>query len=126
MSCSLLGEWSAIETDALRLRQVLINLTQNAIKFAPGGAVDVSCRVESAPRGRRLQVEVRDDGCGIPADKLEDVFKPFTQLKDRRGKAQIEGTGLGLQITRQLVRLLGGTIEVASQVGVGTLFTISR
>ena len=125
LSCSLLGEWSAIETDALRLRQVLINLTQNAIKFAPGGAVDVSCRVESAPRGRRLQVEVRDDGCGIPADKLEDVFKPFTQLKDRRGKAQIEGTGLGLQITRQLVRLLGGTIEVASQVGVGTLFTIS-
>ncbi|HBP20619.1 MAG TPA: hypothetical protein DEA08_22870 [Planctomycetes bacterium] len=125
LSCEFLGEWSTIETDALRLRQVLINLTQNAIKFAPDGSVDVTCRVVPAPRGRRVQIEVRDDGCGIPADKLEDVFKPFTQLEDQRGRAQIEGTGLGLQITRQLVRLLGGTIEVASQVGVGTLFTIS-
>ena len=124
LHCSVAGSDANVQTDALRLRQILINLTQNALRFTPGGDVFVSAQVQSGPGGRRMRLEVRDTGCGIPADKLEHVFKPFTQLKDASGKVQIEGTGLGLQITTQLVRLLGGTVQARSEVGVGTTFVI--
>lgn len=111
-----------LRLDPLRFEQVLINVLGNAVKFTPEGSIVVRARLD--PAGPRLVVEVEDTGIGIPADQLERIFEPFTQVESglRRRHA---GTGLGLALTRRLVELFGGTIAVKSALGVGSTFTVS-
>jgi len=108
---------AAIITDAVKLKQILLNLLGNAIKFTKQGSVTL--RVEEAPDDHLL-FEVTDTGVGIPADKIGAIFDPFHQARD--GQA-IDGTGLGLAINRRLIQLLGGeSLAVDSEPGVGSRF----
>ncbi len=108
--------------DADRVRQILLNLVMNAVKYgaAPGGTITLS----SAVVGPRVVTTVADTGTGIPADKLQLIFQPFVQLRsgfaDRRG-----GVGLGLAISRDLAHAMGGELTVESTVGVGSCFALS-
>ena len=115
----------AIVTDPDKLRQIIINLAGNAVKFTDEGEVKISLSMESSDTGTNfLTVMVADTGPGIPADKHKAIFDPFTQLESTAAKKR-SGTGLGLNITKKLVELLGGTVHVASTVGKGTTFTFS-
>lgn len=108
--------------DPLRLRQVLLNLCNNAIKFTSRGFVRVY--VEAVPNGESscsLQCSVQDTGIGIPADKLAGLFQPFTQADDSISR-RFGGTGLGLVISKQLIERMGGSIQVRSEPGQGSLF----
>ena len=108
--------------DALRLGQILLNLVSNAVKFTEHGSVTVDVSLlEAHPERSRIGFEVRDTGIGIPPEALAKLFTPFTQA-DSSISRRFGGTGLGLAITRQLVELMGGTIEVESQEGVGSRF----
>jgi PAS domain S-box-containing protein len=107
-----------VRADRTRLKQVLINLLSNAIKYnREGGIVEVTCTV-TAPD--RLRVSVRDTGPGLPPEKLTQLFQQFNRLGQERGS--VEGTGIGLVVTKQLVELMGGEIGVESTVGVGSTF----
>jgi signal transduction histidine kinase len=104
--------------DADRLQQVLLNLLTNAIKFTPaGGRISVSC----ARAGERVLLQVRDTGIGIPSEQLQRVFEPFVQLDATRA----DGVGLGLAISRELTRAMGGELTVESTPGAGSVFTIA-
>jgi PAS domain S-box-containing protein len=107
--------------DRPRVEQILLNLVSNAVKFtAPGGRVSVrSCR-----RGDQAVLEVRDTGVGIPADQLEAIFEPFTQL-GRSLTSHHEGAGLGLAISRELARAMGGDLWAESEPGQGSTFTLT-
>ena len=108
---------AAVRLDPLRLRQILLNLLGNAVKFTSRGSVEV----EASWEAQVLRFAVRDTGPGIPADSLARVFEPF-----ERGVATKEsGTGLGLSVTRELVRLMQGSISVTSDAGAGTRFSVS-
>jgi PAS domain S-box-containing protein len=111
-----------VEGDATRLRQVLMNLMGNAVKFVEKGWVSLEVRKDcSETDGCRLLFSVRDTGIGIPADKLDSVFEKFTQA-DSSTTRKYGGTGLGLPISKMLVELMGGSIRVESTPGVGTVF----
>ncbi|QDT52398.1 Autoinducer 2 sensor kinase/phosphatase LuxQ [Caulifigura coniformis] len=114
----------AIESDPSRLRQLLINLVGNAVKFTERGAVNVTGRLVKQHGAYRLQVSVQDTGIGIPADQLEEIFNPFAQA-DASVTRRFGGTGLGLAISRHIAEALGGSIEVASQPSVGSTFTVT-
>jgi PAS domain S-box-containing protein len=106
--------------DEERLRQILLNLVSNAVKFTPrGGSVRLGCVVEH----ETAAITVRDTGVGIPEDKLETVFAPFVQLHRDAAGSQA-GTGLGLAISRDLAREMRGDLTVQSQVGKGSVFTV--
>ena len=108
--------------DANRLRQVVTNLVGNAIKFTHEGEVELSVDlVEKHSESVRLSVSVRDTGIGIPEDKLAGVFEAFEQADSSTSRAY-GGTGLGLAISQRIARLLGGNIQVESQVGHGSRF----
>jgi signal transduction histidine kinase/DNA-binding response OmpR family regulator len=108
--------------DPLRLRQVLLNLIGNAIKFTEKGEVVFSISIESEqPESVALKFVVKDTGIGIPSDKLDHIFSAFTQA-DGSMTRRYGGTGLGLSICRQLVTLMGGTMGVQSRVGEGSSF----
>ena len=111
--------------DRLRIRQVLLNLIGNAIKFTEKGQVllTVECDPESSVPGH-LHFMVADTGIGIPRDKLEDVFSSFTQA-DSSTTRQYGGSGLGLAIVRRLVDLMGGRVWVESELGRGSIFHFS-
>jgi signal transduction histidine kinase/DNA-binding response OmpR family regulator len=112
-----------IESDQRKLRQVLINLLGNAVKFTDTGGVHFRVgRVESAPGRTRLRFEVEDTGIGIEPENLEKVFEPFHQV--RHAQRHVEGTGLGLAICHKLVASLGGTLNVRSEPGRGSLFAV--
>jgi len=103
--------------DVTRLRQILVNLVSNAVKFTPQGEVVV--HIES--RGDRLHFAVKDSGIGIPADKVDRLFKSFSQV-DSSTTRQYGGTGLGLAICKRLTELMGGEIWVESTEGKGSVF----
>jgi signal transduction histidine kinase/DNA-binding response OmpR family regulator len=108
--------------DPARLRQVLLNLVSNAIKFTPKGSVSVAASCTPiAPRRARVRVTVRDTGIGIAEDAKPLLFRPFSQL-DASPTREHRGTGLGLAICRELVERMGGEIGVVSEVGAGSLF----
>jgi len=110
--------------DPMRLRQVLTNLIGNALKFTQEGEVQLDVRVAAVDRRScSLEIEVRDTGIGIPADRQDALFDAFTQV-DASTTRQYGGTGLGLAICRGLVESMGGSIRVTSEVGAGTSFLI--
>lgn len=111
--------------DRSRLRQVLINLVGNAIKFTSQGEIFVGVSVANNQNNKlELEFKVRDTGIGIPDDKLERLFKAFTQV-DSSTTRKYGGTGLGLVISKKLVELMGGRINVQSEDGTGTTFTFT-
>ncbi|MEM1305036.1 MAG: ATP-binding protein, partial [Planctomycetota bacterium] len=112
----------AILSDAIRLRQVLLNLVGNAVKFTQHGAVRLA--VEWDADRQRLRFRVTDSGIGIAADQLEAIFQPFNQV-DTSSRRRFGGTGLGLTICRRLAQMLGGGIEAASVPGEGSTFTLT-
>ena len=115
-------EW--IITDGTRLRQVLVNLVGNAIKFTTKGEVEVRinlCPPEGAQTAPQLVINIRDTGEGIPADRVSRLFKPFSQV-DSSTTRKYGGTGLGLAISRNLAHLLGGDIKLASSSPAGSCF----
>jgi len=109
-----------VKADRTRVKQILVNLLSNAIKYnQPDGSVSVSCR---ASGGSRVRVSVRDTGPGLTPEKLAQLFQPFNRLGQEGGVVQ--GTGIGLVVSKRLVELMGGTIGAESQVGVGSEFWI--
>lgn len=111
-----------VRTDEVKLRQIVINLLNNALKFTQEGGVSVRVfsSQEKNTNTAKLLFEVEDTGLGIASDELDTLFEAFVQTKT--GKEAEEGTGLGLPITRQFVKLLGGEITVSSQIRHGTIF----
>ena len=108
--------------DPVRMRQILVNLIGNAVKFTASGEVEVSVTAESRTETQvLLKVRVRDTGIGIPANKVERLFKPFSQV-DSSTTREFGGTGLGLSISQSLVRRMDGDIGVESEPGNGTTF----
>lgn len=111
----------SLRGDRDRLQQIVVNLVSNAVKFTPaGGAVTVGC--DLLPDGR-LAITVSDTGVGIPEDKLSVIWRPFGQVDNGHQNGR-EGTGLGLPMAAQLVRLHGGRIDVSSVPGAGSTFTV--
>jgi signal transduction histidine kinase len=103
-------------------RQIFVNLLSNAIKFgSPGGSVVISVRRSPSATGF-VAIDVRDDGCGMAPDDLAKLFEPFQRFG--RTRDERSGSGLGLHLIEDLVRRLGGTIEVTSAVGEGSTFTV--
>lgn len=133
MEASELPENLVLQGDAFRLKQVLVNLTSNAIKFTNHGEViirafsapaPVTAVNASAAAGKKtvLTFEVADTGIGIPPNKIQDVFNEFEQVKQSAGAPS--GTGLGLAICRKIVSLHGGTIQAKSELGKGSVFSV--
>jgi PAS domain S-box-containing protein len=115
------GAPALVVGDPDRLRQVLVNLIGNAIKFTARGAVDVAVDVVDGGEPVGLRFTIRDTGIGIPPDRLAAIFAPFEQA-DPSTTRRFGGTGLGLTIASRLVDLMGGTITVTSELGVGSIF----
>lgn len=111
--------------DSVRIRQILINLIGNAIKFTDKGEIRIrtQCLMESAEKVR-FQFEISDTGPGIPKDRQANLFEEFQQV-DGSSIRQFEGTGLGLALVRKLLNLMGGDIELKSEVGKGTTFFVT-
>jgi len=133
INCELAADLpEAVVGDAPRLKQVLLNLVGNAVKFTEAGAITlrvgtvpgaVSGAVSAAVPGQvRVRFEVEDTGIGIPQSALEEVFQPFHQVDNTRARLR-GGTGLGLAISQRIVQGMGGRIEVRSRLGQGTLFS---
>jgi signal transduction histidine kinase/CheY-like chemotaxis protein len=114
----------AIESDALRLQQVLMNLVGNAIKFTDAGSVELRVACGASQAGPTIEFCVRDTGIGIAADDLARIFDPFEQAQAGAAR-RFGGTGLGLSISQQLVQALGGNLSVRSEPGQGSIFTVT-
>ena len=121
LTTQLASSGEAVLADHQRLLQILLNLVGNAIKFTPsGGRVELRAASDES----RVLIQVRDTGVGIPANRLEAVFDPFVQVDDALTRTA-EGAGLGLSISRDLARAMGGDITVESEVGAGSTFTVA-
>ena len=114
----LVTESMLCRSDAFRIKQIVNNLVGNAIKYTDKGEVRVGVSIAN----RQLSISVKDTGCGMTPSELQTVFNAFTRLPGAQGK---EGVGLGLTITREIVTLLGGEINVQSAKGKGSTFTVS-
>ena len=127
LTCDIDTQVGEVFADEDRLRQIVINLLSNALKFTDRGGVTVTARTtplvigEAAEPG--VEISVADTGVGIPADKLDTVFEEFRQV-DGSSTRRHQGTGLGLAITRRLIELMGGTIGATSEIGAGSVFTV--
>lgn len=110
---------AVLHTDARKLRQILLNLLANAVKFTPRGRVELMVR----PAGERLEIRIRDTGVGIAAEHLPRLFEPFWQA-DSSHTRERGGTGLGLTISERLAAMLGGSLRVESTPGEGSTFTV--
>jgi PAS domain S-box-containing protein len=111
----------AIRTDRMRLRQVLINLAGNAVKFTETGGVRIDAAMETAEERHWLRFSVRDTGIGVPENKRQEIFEEFVQADSSHAR-KFEGTGLGLAISRRLVAAMGGKIGYDPAPGGGSLF----
>lgn len=109
-----------IKLDSIKLRQILINLLSNALKFTRRGGIRLTVKQKMVSSDQRISFEVQDTGIGIVEDELENIFDPFVQAAKNSNQAY--GTGLGLAISRQFVQLMGGDIEVTSTFGKGSIF----
>ena len=118
---------TAVMSDGVRLHQVLLNLLGNAVKFTPvGGRVEFSLKEEASPKGKdfvRLHFGVKDNGIGMTEDFVQHIFESFAR-EDSRRVQKIEGTGLGMAITKYIIDAMEGSISVQSQPNVGTEFNI--
>ncbi len=103
-----------IRTDVMKIRQIIINLISNAIKYTPEGKMDVKLCYDD----NKLIIRVNDTGAGIPADKLAEIYKPFTRIESNNALAH--GSGFGMYVVKGLVDLLGGTIHIESETGSGS------
>ena len=117
----LTGETMEVAADKERIRQVLYNLVDNAIKFSHE---DGTIRIETTLQGKKVFVSVKDNGVGIPKEDIDHIFERFYKSDHSRGRDK-RGTGLGLSIVREIIKAHGETINVVSTVGVGTEFTFS-
>ncbi|NWB93729.1 ATP-binding protein [Pseudomonas agarici] len=115
---------SLIKTDADRLRQVLINLLGNAIKFTETGKVSLSVSLSDSTVPTRLNFSIRDTGVGIPMDRQGSLFKPFTRCEGANNQ-RFTGSGLGLSICKNLIEAQGGILSFSSLFGIGSTFTFS-
>jgi signal transduction histidine kinase len=110
-----------VQADRVKTEQILMNLLTNAVKFTPaGGTLRLDCRVLE----ERVEVLVHDTGVGVPRDKQTEIFEPFVQL-GRTALLPGEGAGLGLAISRDLARAMGGDVTVESEPGHGSTFVLS-
>jgi PAS domain S-box-containing protein len=113
-----------LRTDAMRVRQILVNLVGNAIKFTEEGGIVLTFLEQEGAGGRSLCIQVADSGIGIRSEQVDRLFEPFTQA-DSTSTRRHGGSGLGLAISRRLARLLGGNLECKSMPGEGSVFTLS-
>ncbi len=113
-----------IQSDPIRLKQTIMNLTGNAVKFTDDGKVEIVIRLESTNAGPMLGFEVNDTGIGIAQNHLEKVFEPFSQV-DSSSTRRFQGTGLGLAISRRIADALHGSLTATSVVGQGSTFKLS-
>ena len=114
------GDAVRVRGDGARVRQVVLNLLSNAMKFTDaGGRITVAC----VPGDADVEIRVGDTGIGIPKDKLELIFQPFVQL-DSTLTRKADGTGLGLAISRSFAREMGGDLTATSVVGEGSVFSM--
>ena len=113
----------AVLSSPTQIKQILINLLSNAIKFTEQGGISVSVRRHTGQTGECLEFDVRDTGIGIAEDQIKRLFEPFTQA-DSSTTRRFGGTGLGLTICRKFAHLMGGTVEVESELGAGSSFTL--
>jgi signal transduction histidine kinase len=112
-----------LRADGDKVRQILLNLLANAVKFtATGGRVSVACEADAG--AGVVRVRVSDNGRGIPASQLERIFEPFVQVDRQRTQDSQQGVGLGLAISRDLARLMGGELTGESEPGQGSTFTL--
>jgi signal transduction histidine kinase/DNA-binding NarL/FixJ family response regulator len=112
-----------IVSDELRLRQILLNLVGNAIKFTKVGGVRVRARIAPSAGAWALLVDVTDTGIGLTAEQMAGLFAPFCQV-DASATRRFQGTGLGLDLSRRLARMMGGDVRVRSEFGRGSTFTL--
>jgi signal transduction histidine kinase len=112
-----------LRCDAVRLKQVLLNLLSNAAKFTRGGRVRLRLRHERTDDGAWQVFEISDTGIGMTPEQMDRVFKAFGQA-DARISREYGGTGLGLVISRRLCQLMGGDVTMASEYGKGSVFTV--
>ncbi|MFO7818602.1 MAG: ATP-binding protein [Halanaerobacter sp.] len=116
-------ELPLVNLDEQRMRQIMLNLISNAVKFTDQGYIKVVVDIEKDNTSLKLSLEVTDTGIGIPQDKQDDIFSSFRQ-QDNSISRQYEGTGLGLAITERLTEMMGGSINLESQVGQGSTFRV--
>ncbi|MDG0990925.1 MAG: ATP-binding protein [Luminiphilus sp.] len=115
----------AIITDSLKFREIIVNLLSNAIKYTERGAITVTLSAKNLGAKAILSVEVLDTGIGIDSVQMDNLFLPFSRVHDTHHRAGIEGTGLGLALSRQIAGALEGDIAVASTLGKGSKFTLT-
>jgi len=115
---------ASIQSDPTRLRQILVNLVGNAVKFTRHGQVTLACRMAAGSAVPRLEFEIQDTGIGMTAEQLTRIFDPFEQA-DNSVTRRFGGTGLGLSISKRLAEALGGDIRVESTPGQGSTFTVA-
>jgi CheY-like chemotaxis protein len=115
---------ASVRTDPVRLRQILVNLVGNALKFTEQGEIRLSVWFSADTAGQKMHVAVADTGIGIPKEHLANIFRPFKQA-DGSLSRRVGGAGLGLTISRRLARMLGGDISVESTPGKGSTFVFS-
>jgi two-component system, NarL family, sensor histidine kinase EvgS len=108
-----------LNSDQIKIKQIVINLVSNAIKYTPSGEIALQMTFTNG----QLCVEITDTGAGIPADKLEDIYKPFSRVENNNALAH--GTGLGMYVVKGLVHLLGGAIHITSEINQGTTVKVT-
>jgi signal transduction histidine kinase len=113
---------SWVRADAARLRQVLTNILGNAIKYTPeDGSIDVTATSSSHDGSEWFEISIEDTGPGIRPDEIDRIFEPYYRIADTESEA---GSGLGLSIASELIRQMGGSLDVTSEPGSGSNFTV--